>query len=410
MKYIITIIFLLNTMFIFSQGSIVKDAVKKGRNKDNTFSVNNIEKKMIEKDKLLKWFNKNPEYILLDYNTIFYEETGFSYTVVNQFKFIDLETSNKIKLEEDEKRRKEEEWRLAEEKRIEDAKIITGNYNGYYYNYALNPEIKLAYDKVFSEFGNRKYFKVNIIYDGQMTNGIPNGKGKVVISTTEYGFWEQINNKLTYDGYWVNGEFDGYGKLEDYTKGFYFEYNGNFKQNKFHGDGKLQFFYGKDFGGNEHNCLSIGNFSNGQKNGEFEEVCQFKVTDFGYKSVVKYDNGNVLNSTSIYNQLDEYLDYLSKKRMKQQQDYQNYKNEKCSNCEVNYDESTYPKVEDNFLWPGTSERDGEVVMKNGDKYKFNYKSGKCRVLNGIFSSDDYYSNFKIMIENLQKKCIEKYCN
>ena len=44
-----------------------------------------------------------------------------------------------------------------------------------------------------------------------------------------------------------------------------------------------------------------------------------------------------------------------------------------------------------------------------DKYKFDYKDGKCKVINGWFETDDYYPNFIKMVENLENKCIEKYC-
>ena len=71
--------------------------------------------------------------------------------------------------------------------------------------------------------------------------------------------------------------------------------------------------------------------------------------------------------------------------------------------------STYPKEVDNFLWPGTSHRKGEIVMKNGDKYTFDYEKGKCKISNGVFETADYFNNFKEMINNLEQKCKEKYC-
>ena len=48
-------------------------------------------------------------------------------------------------------------------------------------------------------------------------------------------------------------------------------------------------------------------------------------------------------------------------------------------------------------------------MKNGDEYNFDFQNGKSKILKGWFETDDYYPTFKAMVVDLEKKCLEKYC-
>ena len=48
-------------------------------------------------------------------------------------------------------------------------------------------------------------------------------------------------------------------------------------------------------------------------------------------------------------------------------------------------------------------------MKNGEKYEFDYKDGKCMITNGWFSSDIYFNNFKEMLVDFITKCKNQWC-
>lgn len=61
-----------------------------------------------------------------------------------------------------------------------------------------------------------------------------------------------------------------------------------------------------------------------------------------------------------------------------------------------------------MLW-GTNHVKGEIVMKNGEKYTFDYKAGKCTISTGWFSSEEF-DTFDLMLVAFLKKCAEKWCN
>ena len=80
-------------------------------------------------------------------------------------------------------------------------------------------------------------------YEGELSNGIPNGYGNL---TSDNGF--------KYVGQWVNGKMNGYGKATS-PEGVY---EGGFKDNNFHGEGALKSIDGWNYVGGFKDNLEHG--------------------------------------------------------------------------------------------------------------------------------------------------------
>ena len=85
-------------------------------------------------------------------------------------------------------------------------------------------------------------FESGGIYEGNFSQGKPNGKGSYE------------GSQYKYNGEYLDGKFNGIGVYENDK----LKYEGFFKNNKFEGVGKLHFFDGESY---------IGNFSNNLKSG-----------------------------------------------------------------------------------------------------------------------------------------------
>ncbi|MEF2243355.1 stalk domain-containing protein [Paenibacillus sp. IITD108] len=83
-------------------------------------------------------------------------------------------------------------------------------------------------------------------YEGEVANGIPNGKGKLI-----------HDGELFFEGQFKNGKIEGIGKMYDIDNPKSY-YEGNFQNNRFHGDGKLIY----DDGG-----YHVGSYDNGMREG-----------------------------------------------------------------------------------------------------------------------------------------------
>ena len=115
----------------------------------------------------------------------------------------------------------------------------------------------------------------------------------------------------------------------------------------------------------------------------------------------------------IKDEIDDFWNFVATQRVEEsardRQLYIKYQQEQCNKCTLDWSESNYPREEDNFLWPGVSHKKGVIVMKNGEKYEFDYKDGKCMITNGWFSSDIYFNNFKEMLVDFITKCKNQWC-
>lgn len=87
-------ILIIFTNCLFSQGSLIKNVITNNKNA-SSYIVKDVQDKMIEKGKLIKWFSKNPDYRLDYCNTRYYNGSGFEMEVVYEFKFTDLEKEKK---------------------------------------------------------------------------------------------------------------------------------------------------------------------------------------------------------------------------------------------------------------------------------------------------------------------------
>lgn len=84
----------------------------------------------------------------------------------------------------------------------------------------------------------------------------------------------------------------------------------------------------------------------------------------------------------------------------------------CDNCIIDYAKTIYPKEEEVGLFiRSTTVRDGEIVMKNGDKYYWTIKKDKWAITgssNSLILTESY-DTFNEMLEALVKHCRKKYC-
>ena len=104
--------------------------------------------------------------------------------------------------------------------------------------------------------------------------------------------------------------------------------------------------------------------------------------------------------------LGTYEDDIAQKEAEERV-FQAFKQDKCNKCDIDIKKSTIPYDKSTF-W-GKTHRQGEIVMKNGESYMFDYEAGKCTIRTGWFTSEPYDS-FELMLIDFLKKCGEKWCN
>lgn len=172
------------------------------------------------------------------------------------------------------------------------------NENVYYGNWNQNNEMEgygiyyINEQKVVTEgiwikgniiFG-RIFFPNGKIYEGEIKNSVPHGKGKMCFDNREsyegdFAMGEMTGNgtfifadKTVYNGGMRNGLFNGKGKMK-WNNGI--EYDGNFLDSTFSGKGKIFNVQGEEYEGNfdknEFNGEGIYSFNNGDEyKGNFE--------------------------------------------------------------------------------------------------------------------------------------------
>ena len=111
-------------------------------------------------------------------------------------------------------------------------------------------------------------FNDGCIYEGNLKNEIPNGKGKLI--------WKK---DIIYIGNFINGKIEGKGEIKNEKTGSF--YKGQFKNNLFHGRGFFSFNSGSNYFGDyylgkkdseekykkKNGVKYNGNFTNGKLNG-----------------------------------------------------------------------------------------------------------------------------------------------
>ena len=167
---------------------------------------------------------------------------------------------------------------------------ITKTQNFLFWNYehgeklwCLSPHLKKCKNV-------KKYYENGDVYEGEVSFGEPNKKGKLDFTIKEIPYTyvgEFLNgikegngnlfskdNLFNYDGDWKNDKYDGFGALFDHGE----KYTGDFKEGKFHGIGNLykvngDIYEGEFFEGNikkgkisyKNGDIFKGKFEDGKK-------------------------------------------------------------------------------------------------------------------------------------------------
>ena len=175
---------------------------------------------------------------------------------------------------------------------------ITKTQNFLFWNYehddklwCLSPHLKKCKNV-------KKYYENGDVYEGEVSFGEPNRKGKLCFTIKEipYTYVGEFSNGIkegngslsskddsyNYDGDWKNDKYDGFGALYDHEE----KYTGDFKEGKFHGIGNLykrngDIYEGEFFEGNilkgtityKNGNIFKGKFEDGKKRfGLFEYI------------------------------------------------------------------------------------------------------------------------------------------
>ena len=167
---------------------------------------------------------------------------------------------------------------------------ITKTQNFLFWNYehgeklwCLSPHLKKCKNV-------KKYYENGDVYEGEVSFGEPNKKGKLDFTIKEipYTYVGEFSNGIkegngnlfskdnlfNYDGDWKNDKYDGFGALFDHGE----KYTGDFKEGKFHGIGNLykvngDIYEGEFFEGNikkgkiayKNGDIFKGKFEDGKK-------------------------------------------------------------------------------------------------------------------------------------------------
>ena len=178
---------------------------------------------------------------------------------------------------------------------------ITKTKNFLFWNYehddklwCLSPHLKKCKNV-------KKYYENGDVYEGEVSFGEPNKKGKLDFTIKEIPYTyvgEFLNgikegngnlfskdNLFNYDGDWKNDKYDGFGALLDHGE----KYTGDFKEGKFHGIGNLYKLNGDIYEGEFYE----GNIKKGKITYKNGDIFKGKFED-GKKSfgIIEYIDGN----------------------------------------------------------------------------------------------------------------------
>ena len=235
---------------------------------------------------------------------------------------------------------------------------ITKTKNFLFWNYECSSDLWKFSPHLKKCKNVKKIYENGDIYEGELSFGKPNNNGKLELTIKEipytyvgefsYGIKQgkgnlfTNDNKFNYDGDWKNDKYEGFGALYDHGE----KYTGDFKNGKFHGMGS---FY-KSNGDILEGDFLEGNLKKGKityKNGDVYEG-ELENGIFNGYGTYKYKNGDIFKGQ-----------FLEGKK-------------NFGNLEFSNNGGKYEGFFENDLYNG----EGILISKNGEEFKGIFKDGE----------------------------------
>ena len=235
---------------------------------------------------------------------------------------------------------------------------ITKTKNFLFWNYECSSDLWKFSPHLKKCKNVKKIYENGDIYEGELSFGKPNNNGKLELTIKEipytyvgefsYGIKQgkgnlfTNDNKFNYDGDWKNDKYEGFGTLYDHGE----KYTGDFKNGKFHGMGS---FY-KSNGDILEGDFLEGNLKKGKityKNGDIYEG-ELENGIFNGYGIYKYKNGDIFQGQ-----------FLEGKK-------------NFGNLEFSNNGGKYEGFFENDLYNG----EGILISKNGEEFKGIFKDGE----------------------------------
>ena len=235
---------------------------------------------------------------------------------------------------------------------------ITKTKNFLFWNYECSSDLWKFSPHLKKCKNVKKIYENGDIYEGELSFGKPNNNGKLELTIKEipytyvgefsYGIKQgkgnlfTNDNKFNYDGDWKNDKYEGFGTLYDHGE----KYTGDFKNGKFHGMGS---FY-KSNGDILEGDFLEGNLKKGKityKNGDVYEG-ELENGIFNGYGIYKYKNGDIFQGQ-----------FLEGKK-------------NFGNLEFSNNGGKYEGFFENDLYNG----EGILISKIGEEFKGIFKDGE----------------------------------
>ena len=235
---------------------------------------------------------------------------------------------------------------------------ITKTKNFLFWNYECSSDLWKFSPHLKKCKNVKKIYENGDIYEGELSFGKPNNNGKLEFTIKEipytyvgefsYGIKQgkgnlfTNDNKFNYDGDWKNDKYEGFGALYDHGE----KYTGDFKNGKFHGMGS---FY-KSNGDILEGDFLEGNLKKGKityKNGDVYEG-ELENGIFNGYGTYKYKNGDIFKGQ-----------FLEGKK-------------NFGNLEFSNNGGKYEGFFENDLYNG----EGILISKIGEEFKGIFKDGE----------------------------------
>lgn len=131
----------------------------------------------------------------------------------------------------------------------------------------------------------RIFFQNGDIFEGEINNSLPHGKGKIIYQSGE-----------SYEGDFDTGEMTGIGTYVFFDKT---KYNGGIKNGIFNGEGQIKWIYGIEYHGNFVDSSLCGQGKIFNKQGE-EYFGNFDKNEFNGEGKYTFNNGDIYEGTFEY--------------------------------------------------------------------------------------------------------------
>ena len=234
---------------------------------------------------------------------------------------------------------------------------ITKTKNFLFWNYECSSDLWKFSPHLKKCKNVKKIYENGDIYEGELSFGKPNNNGKLEFTIKEipytyvgefsYGIKQgkgnlfTNDNKFNYDGDWKNDKYEGFGTLYDHGE----KYTGDFKNGKFHGMGSFYKLNGDILEGD----FFEGNLKKGKityKNGDVYEG-ELENGIFNGYGIYKYKNGDIFKGK-----------FLEGKKI-------------FGNLEFSNNGGKYEGFFENDLYNG----EGILLSKSGEVFKGIFKDG-----------------------------------